>query len=256
VRVEISEHLEHLERDGALLASAAASAGWDAPVPSLRWTVRDLVTHLGGVHRWAAAIVRDGATSGDVPEGRAVGRGPGDGELIDWFAEGLAALVATLRSAPVELTCLTFLPAPSALAFWARRQAHETAIHRADAQAAAGTVTPFDAPFAQDGIAELLLGFAARRSNAVESPGTLFLHALDGPDWLVTLGGERTLAEPIPDDAAQRQPVDGGKAAPGATVTATSSELYLWLWNRPAQVSVLGDAALAEQWRQVRVRWS
>jgi uncharacterized protein (TIGR03083 family) len=151
---------------------------------------------------------------------------------------------------------LTFLPAPSALAFWARRQAHETAIHRADAQAAAGTVTPFDAPFAQDGIAELLLGFAARRSNAVESPGTLRLHALDGPDWLVTLGGERTLAEPIPDDAADRKPVDVGKAAPGATVTATSSELYLWLWNRPAQVSVAGDTALAEQWRQVRVRWS
>ena len=39
---------------------------------------------------------------------------------------------------PTTCECWTFLPAPSPRAMWARRQAHETAIHRVDAQLAAG----------------------------------------------------------------------------------------------------------------------
>ena len=34
------------------------------------------------------------------------------------------------------MRCFAFLPAPSPLAFWARRQAHETGIHRADVESA------------------------------------------------------------------------------------------------------------------------
>ena len=57
---------------------------------------------------------------------------------------------------------------PSPLAFWARRQAHETAVHRYDAQSAApgGPPAPagaFDPAFAADGVDELIMGFAARR---------------------------------------------------------------------------------------------
>jgi uncharacterized protein (TIGR03083 family) len=69
--------------------------------------------------------------------------GPGDAELLGWFRDGHAELVRALRSADPRLSCWTFLPAPSSLAFWARRQAHETAIHRADAESAAGPVTRF-----------------------------------------------------------------------------------------------------------------
>src|SRR5207253_4063893 len=55
---------------------------------------------------------------------------PADAALLAWFRDGHAALVGTLESAPPDLKCFTFLPAPSALAFWARRQAHETGIHQ------------------------------------------------------------------------------------------------------------------------------
>jgi hypothetical protein len=65
--------------------------------------------------------------------------GPGDDELPGWFREGHASLVRVLEAADPDMTCWTFLDAPSSVAFWARRQAHETAIHRVDAeQAAAG----------------------------------------------------------------------------------------------------------------------
>ena len=43
---------------------------------------------------------------------------------------------------------------------WARRQAHETAIHRYDAESASGDVNGFDLDFAVDGIDEILVGFA------------------------------------------------------------------------------------------------
>jgi uncharacterized protein (TIGR03083 family) len=243
--MEIAEHIAYLEADGSLLADAAQRAGWDAPVPSLNWDVRQLVTHTGGIHRWAADIVGNVRSTLDTDAGRAVGSGPDDDELLDWFVAGHAALVETLSAAPADLDVATFLPAPSPLAFWARRQAHETAVHRADAEAAAGAVTPFVMEFAQDGIAELLRGFAARKSNAIERAACLALNSVDGPSWLVTLGGERILA------------AEGDDSTGDLVVSGTSSDLYLWLWNRPSAASTAGDEELAELWaNSVRVRWS
>ena len=48
-----------------------------------------------------------------------------------------ANLIEALDSASPDLEAWTFLPAPSPLAMLARRQAHETAIHRYDAESAA-----------------------------------------------------------------------------------------------------------------------
>ena len=165
-----------------------------------------------------------------------------DAELIDWFLAGHTVLVDALCRAPDDLKCATFLPAASPRAFWARRQAHETAIHRADAAAAAGERTRFAAGFAQDGIAEMLHGFARRKSNSVGYEATISLRASDGPSWLITLGGERI-------DARESD-------SPGqATLAGTSSDLYLWLWNRPSTAALTGDPEAAGLWRNVRVRW-
>ena len=40
------------------------------------------------------------------------------------------------------------------------------------------------------------------------------------------------------------------------TVSGTPSQVYLWLWNRPATVEITGEPAVAERWKRVRVRWS
>jgi uncharacterized protein (TIGR03083 family) len=244
VGMDVRTHLEQLAADGPRLAEAAERAGWDAPVAACQWNVRNLVTHVGGVHRWAAATVATASRSGDDTTARSVGSGPGDDELLRWFRDGHAALLAALRAAPADLDCLTFLPAPSPLAFLARRQAHETAIHRADAESASGPITPFDIAFAQDGIAEMLRGFAQRRSNAIADVGTIALRPDDGgAPWLVTFGGERLGVDESDGDA-------------DAVVAGSSSDLYLWLWNRPSAIEVTGAADLASQWRTVRVRWS
>ncbi|MDT4970898.1 MAG: hypothetical protein QOG22_1041 [Pseudonocardiales bacterium] len=241
VGMDVETHLEQLAAEGERLADAAGRAGWDAPVAACRWDVRTLVTHVGGVHRWAAGIVGTGTRAEELA--RAVGTGPGDDELLDWFRAGHAALLSTLRAAPPDLDCFTFLPAPSPRAFWARRQAHETAMHRADAESASGAITPFDAAFAQDGIAEMLHGFAQRRSNAIATAATIGLRPDDGGNpWLVTFGGERIGAVESDGDAV-------------TVVAGSSSDIYLWLWNRPSAAEVTGDTDVGKQWRTVRVRW-
>src|SRR5262249_6118199 len=128
-------------RQGELLAGAAERAGLIAAVPSCPgWAVRDLLKHTGYVHRWATGFVAEGLTRPvDASEEEILGEGPADAELPGWFREGHAALVRTLGAAARRLTCWAFLAAPSPLAFWARRQAHETAIHRVDAEQAANT---------------------------------------------------------------------------------------------------------------------
>ena len=117
--------------------------------------------------------------------------GPPDAELLDAYRAGHQALTEALGSADPALACATFLPAPSPLAFWTRRQAHETAIHRADAElAAAGMVTPFEPGFAADGIDELVTGFAPRKKQAGHATTrTLQLHATDtGDRWHAIIG--------------------------------------------------------------------
>jgi uncharacterized protein (TIGR03083 family) len=242
--VEINEHIDALQAEGTRLAESARAADLDASVPYLpEWVVRDVVTHVGGVHRWATDIVASASMTPETSEGASVGVGPPDDELVDWFVDGHARLVATLRAAPTDLECFTFLPAPSPLAFWARRQALETAVHRTDVEAAPGPVAPIDQPLALDGIDEMLLGFGARPKPF--EPAVIRLEPVGGTPWEVTLGAERLTAVPAT-----------GPGAADATVRGSASEVYLWLWNRPSDLTITGEPAVTEQWKRLRVRWS
>ncbi|MFE4518574.1 maleylpyruvate isomerase family mycothiol-dependent enzyme, partial [Kitasatospora sp. NPDC056783] len=160
--MEITDHIDALRREGTLLADAAARTDLSAPVPTCpKWQLADLLRHIGSVHRWAASIVGQGLRErpGQAGEYAAVGPVPSDDALLDWYREGHAAVVETLSSTPADVECWTFLPSTSPLAFWARRQAHETAIHRHDADAAAGVPGPaVDTALAVDGIDELVSG--------------------------------------------------------------------------------------------------
>ena len=64
-----------------------------------------------------------------------------------------------IGATPADHQCLTFLPAPSPLVMWARRQAAEIAVHRYDAEAARGVESTFDPSFASDMLDELLMGY-------------------------------------------------------------------------------------------------
>ena len=256
--MEIAQHIDALRDQGRELADAAERAGLEAAVPPCpSWQVKDLLRHTGYIHRWAAQHITECPDSviDGPPEADILRAGAPDPELLDWFRAGHAALVETLATADPALKCATFMPAPSPLAFWARRQAHETAIHRADAASASGVTPGYPADFAADGIDELIMGFGLRRKYQppATAEGRLQVKAADtGDAWSVGSHGGRM--RPQRDEAA-----DDPRPA-GCTVTGPASGVYLFLWNRAdaAQVgvTVAGDPGLLTSWQaSVRVRW-
>ncbi|MFD9370578.1 maleylpyruvate isomerase family mycothiol-dependent enzyme [Streptomyces sp. NPDC060020] len=243
--MEITELVKTLAREGELLADVAEQAGTDAPVPTCPgWRVTDLLRHTGSVHRWAAGYVAERRLEPvgfpDAPE-------LVDGELLAWFREGHADLVRALTEAPADVQCWTFLPTapPSPLAFWARRQAHETTVHRMDAEAARGVAfSTVEPEFAEDGVDELLTGFHARPRSRVRTPEprVVRVRAADtGAVWTVHLS-------PAP---ARTVLGDTGEAA-DCELTGEAAWLYAALWNRLplAGPGVTGDVALARLWSE------
>ena len=262
--MEIAEHIDAVRSQGDLLAAAAERAGLDASIPPCpSWRVKDLLRHTGYIHRWAARhitecpdTVLDGPSEADI-----LRAGAADPDLLAWFRAGHAALVETLSTADPGLVCATFMDAPSPLAFWARRQAHETAIHRADADSASGTRPEYDPEFAADGVDELITGFGQRRKYRPSGGpgGGLRVRATDtGHAWYVGTEGGRLQTRREPRGSA---PAGSGPAGPAAcTVVGPASGVYLFLWNRSdaaqAGVTISGDAGFLDLWQSsVRVRW-
>ncbi len=255
--MEIAQHITAVGREGRLFADAARRAGLEAEVEACPgWNVRDLVRHLSEIHLWAAARVAKRTSKlfpDDISEHTESWPDlavfwPADADLIDWYLETNANLVRSLEAASPDDDMPTFLPAPSPLAMWARRQAHETAVHRFDAGNATGTASGFDPEFASDGIDELVRAFAPRaRSFPVSTTRTVVIKTADTDDqWRLTFS---------PDGIAT---VRGGGPA-DMTATGEASDLYLVLWNRidDSNITVEGDRELLSLWRENhRVRWS
>ncbi|MGI9528065.1 MAG: maleylpyruvate isomerase family mycothiol-dependent enzyme, partial [Acidimicrobiia bacterium] len=239
--MEISDHITIVAQEAKLLAESAEQAGLDADVPACPgWDVRELVRHLSEIHLWAAARVAkrtDKLFPDDISEhieswpDLAV-FWPDDDDLIGWYLQTNANLVRVLEEAPADLDCPTFLPAPSPLAMWARRQAHETAVHRFDAQDAARTPSGFEPVFASDGVDELLVAFAQRKEGwPGDEATTMLVHAEDtGDRWHMTLA---------PDGVTTVR----GDGDADLTVTGSASDLYLVLWNRipDTRIAAVGD---------------
>jgi uncharacterized protein (TIGR03083 family) len=246
--VEIAGHITAVEEEGKRFAEAAHRSGLDQDVPGCPgWDVRELVRHLSSVHLWAAAHVANRAT-----EWRDHGPTeleeywpdlavfwPDDSKLIDWYLETNRNLVDELSSAPADLDCLSFLPAPSPLAMWARRQAHETAIHRFDAESPNRASTDYDRVFASDGIDELLMLFAPAFAVPMPEAKTMVAQTTDTDDtWHVTMGPEVIS-------------VVRGDGAADVTLTGSAADLYLAVWNRGTPViSLSGDPGLIATWRE------
>ena len=200
------DYLAHLRADVNAVVDVLHRGDLAEPVAACPgWTLRDLVEHLGNVHRWAEQIVATGDPGRDeehdVPD------------LPRWFADGAAKLMATLAAADPSADCWSFTTDRTA-GFWRRRQALETVVHRWDAERSVGEPGAIDPQLASDGVSEVVdlmmprqvkLGRIAPPSRAV---------ALESTDteqsWLL------------------------GPGEPTATVRASAETLLLLLWHRVA----------------------
>lgn len=237
--METGQHIQVVQSAADQLLRAATSAGLRAPVPSCPgWTVDRLVRHVTRVHHWAAAVLR-GADPKQVEFLQ-----PPEDELSETYHRGVERLVDALTATPRGRAVWTFYPAESPVAFWARRQAHETTIHRVDAELAAGTgVMEIDSELAADGLAELLIDLAPAHyvGSAALGTSTMTLTPLDSNRaWTVTAGAQ-TVAT-----------VEEARDRSDLTVFGTASDLYRWAWNRAGddEVALRGDLTLADAWRQ------
>jgi uncharacterized protein (TIGR03083 family) len=236
--MESQRFLDQLALSSQRLADAADAAGAAAAVPTCPgWTVTDLLVHMVRGDNWARSIVERGAqgitdrvandTPDDLPAGDA---------LVSYFRTNAEDLVATLARVDPTTPAWTFSSADRTATFWRRRRAHETAVHRVDAESAAGEVTPIDTDLAADGIDEFLVSFLPRLQEPLAAVGdfTFHVHCTDTEgEWLLSQrdGAAIVTAEHAKGDVAVR---------------GTGSDLLLFLWGRvPAgSLEVFGDEAL------------
>jgi uncharacterized protein (TIGR03083 family) len=249
--MSVAGHLEAMRIEGERFVAAIRTGDLDATVPTCpEWTVRELVHHVGRTHHWAAAHVEQARaeTLSESEQAAAWGSMPADAEVVRWYDAALTRLMRAIEAAPAELHCWTFLPgATSARAFWARRQAHELAIHRVDAEGVFGEPAPVTTDFALDGIDELLFGFFGRRRSRLRSPTprTLSIRT-DDASWLVHIGVE---------GASTELSTEVGEC----TVQGQASEIYFALWNRRALRDLYrdGDPSVLDLWTATAtIRWS
>ena len=217
--------------DAALLRAAAASSPQATVATCPGWTARDVVDHVGEVYAHKVAVLRLGRApvEGEWPWA------PEDDSVFAWYDERLAELVRELDSRDGDDLSWTFIAADQTVGFWWRRMAHETAIHRVDAELAVGRAPcAHDELQAVDGVAELL-GFAGDPSvldqptSSIGANGTVMVDA----------GGSRLLV--TMSDAGQSLAPAGSSTIADAYIEAAAPDLYRWLWNRPPEGPITQD---------------
>ncbi|BCJ26270.1 maleylpyruvate isomerase family mycothiol-dependent enzyme [Actinocatenispora sera] len=239
-----ARYRECLAADAARLRAVAADR-LAAPVPSCPdWSVDDLVRHVAQVYLHKVAAMQQGERPTNWPPDL-------DAEpTLALFDRSFAELSAEFdRHSPADSTW-TFYPGDQTVAFWLRRMAQETAIHRIDAELAADAVTPVPADLATDGIDEVLRIMLTWGTNAYpDDPDTAaLLRAGDGRSVCLDAGGTRF---------AVRATAAGVELTPGGTgevtVRADPPTMLCWLWNRvPADAATIdGDRAPVDHLRQL-----
>jgi uncharacterized protein (TIGR03083 family) len=238
------------------LADDLAGGDLTTPAPSCPgWNVGQVVRHLGGGQRWCAELV---ATRAVAPPDDAHFRdlsayaNEDPGVLAPWIVESGELLADALEEAGPEAPVWTPFPEQTGgtVAFFARRFAHETAIHRADATLPLGRPFVLELVFAADGIDEWMeLGSLPfhfdvhpQMRELLGPDRTVHLHATDTSpelhaEWVQDLTGEviRWRRAHEKSSVAVRGPV---------------TELLLMLYRRrsPEEFDVLGDAELLGFW--------
>ncbi|MFN8053403.1 MAG: maleylpyruvate isomerase family mycothiol-dependent enzyme [Acidimicrobiales bacterium] len=243
------DHLTHCDLLAAELPEmerAFRAADPAAAVPACPdWTVADLATHLGRIHRWVAAIV--GTASPVRIDARTLqldlpSAGATADTWADWLADGGQQVLSALRDADTEAEIWTW-GGDNRVPWWSRRQLHETLVHRIDAEQAAGAEWTVDPTVAVDAIDEHLGNIAASAyfSSGVQhlkGEGSLHLHATDVPgEWMIEL---------TPDGFTISH--DHGKGTVAARGTA--KDLLAAVTNRGTiePLEVFGDAELLTWW--------
>ena len=178
-----------------------------APVPWCGdWRVDDLVDHLSSIHHWAAAMAR----SADVEPWVGVV----DPRLR--YAVCAAELRTTLRSLDPAAPARTLLERGT-VAFWYRRQLHETLIHLWDLRTAGGLDLDVEPVIWADTVDEVVTVMHPRQVRLRRAPAPPVRLGLAATDI------DRTWSLSAATEAPARR---------AATVSGPAERLALLVWRR------------------------
>lgn len=230
------DDLAQLATEGRRLGDVAA-VDLALPVPSCPgWTQADLLRHVGRIYRWAH---RNVSAAADERQSLGELEMPSDDEVVEWFHAGLEQLVALLEDTSPDTELWTYGTDGTAR-FWFRRMAHESLVHRWDAQAARNDEEAIDADAAVDAIDDFLDVHILHPGTLAEAESVLHVRAEDAnADW--------SLDPEFADELGR------GFAEGDAHLSGPASDLLLTLWRRidPDSVRWEGDRAAVRAWSDV-----
>jgi uncharacterized protein (TIGR03083 family) len=237
--VDDAQYLDAIRREGDRIRDLS-SRDVKADVESCEgWTMADLLGHLTRVYRMVTSVLE----TNEVPERRS--EDDADADPAARFSESFDALLATMAVTDPGVERWNWSVGPQEASFWWRRMAHETAVHRWDAESAFGECAPIEADLAADGIDEWfdahVRSDAADPDNPGDALGTIHVHCADvDGEWWASLTDRRLDLE-----RAHRK----GDVA----VRGDASDLLLVLWGRadPSTVEVMGDDQVLRSWLAV-----
>lgn len=253
--------VEHTRR----LAESAAAAGPEAVVPTApKWTVSDLVAHVGQTQHWVAEIVERRITDpAQLPTQMAVL--PTDPrEWQAWLSESARRVASACSDDALDAP--VFNPAGDerpGTRFWMASLLNEAFVHGFDAAVAAQAADAADRPANSDIDADIAAALISNHLAMLTSPTwemqrPVSAHAIRGTgqtlQWLATDTVDDAGAwfvERLPDGAAWKP----GTQQADVTVTGPARSLLLTLTRRiplpgreATDISVDGDTGLARHW--------
>lgn len=234
-------YLASIEADTSALADTLTDQTLDTDVPACPgWTLRDLAHHLGEVQRWARLAVLHASPPEVGPMEAPPAPGPTEAaDLRAWLRAGSTALTAAMRDLDPDAPTWHPFTVPQTAAVWPRRQAHEVAVHRWDAQqAVAAPAEPF--ALGSDFVAEYFEVIVPRvvdRDGRVAPVGRLAVRESDTAAAFLVDTTDGTVRVIALDDATT---VDG-------EIAGSADDLVLALWRRRPLPSEAASA-LAQDW--------
>ncbi|KUN39796.1 hypothetical protein AQJ30_09040 [Streptomyces longwoodensis] len=233
--------LRSFRSEAARFSASVDPTRLDAAVPSCPgWTVYDLIAHVAGVYRWHRQHLQRRTASTPRHERPQV---PAHMPVLTWWQREFTAMEQELDAVSPTEPAWNWAGRPPVALFWHRRMAHETALHRWDAENALGVRHSVDSTLWTDGVTEVLDTFLPGGRNAgIAGPtGTVALTATDtGAHWRIAVRESGVLLAPRAD-------VPGAGPAPDCTAEGTTEDLLLVLWGRATaadRLRVQGDATL------------
>lgn len=239
--------LECLASDSARLR-AVATRDLNAPVPTCPgWTVEDLVRHVA--HGYLNVVVPRLLPPEHAPTHDLSALEPLAALELGYTAMTSAFAAHAAHDDPRPAT-------PDTARFWIRRMAHETVIHRVDAELALHeTPAPIPPDQALDGVEEFLTVFLAQETQQWTDQ-----YAADLSDWaqrwLLLSAGDAHWRIVVRANGVYATPLDPPSAphdTPAASIRAEPDVLLRWFYNRadPNLVTTTGDQRMAAQLRRL-----